>query len=112
MSDFYSWTKSKLILTVVAIATEEFVEPKEVRSSAKVIALGDEHLLQERITANDDALVDAQLNLVDVTVLMSESGEGVEWSRGAPKKMKTTDYRQSPWARKDLPLLVARHFRT
>jgi hypothetical protein len=57
------------------------MESHEVRPAAKVAALGDEHLLDQSITADDDAARDAQPYLVDLAVLARHGGEGAEGPR-------------------------------
>lgn len=65
-------------LTIVAIAAEENVVADKVGPSAKVGALGDEHLLDELETVDDDARRRAQGDAENVAVDFAELTESLE----------------------------------
>lgn len=65
----------KILLTVVSVTPEQFVEADEVRAAAKVRALADEHLLDEGEVVDDDASHRAESEAEDVAVDLGEGGE-------------------------------------
>lgn len=65
-------------LTIVAIAAEENVVADKVGPSAKVGALGDEHLLDELETVDDDARRRTQGDAENVAIDFAELTESLE----------------------------------
>lgn len=58
------------------------MKPEEIWSATEKVALGYEHLLDQPVTADNDALGHPQLNLKDFAVLLGHIGECLEGSSG------------------------------
>lgn len=71
----YNYILIKVLLTVVSVTPEEFVEPDEVGAAAEVWALADEHLLDQGEVVDDDAWDGAKSEAEDVAVDLGEGGE-------------------------------------
>lgn len=83
----------KIRLTVVPVTPEEFVEPDEVRASAEVRPLADEHLLDEGEVVDDHTSYGAESEAEDVPVDLGEGGERDEGVRMFTEEMEVAKHR-------------------
>lgn len=93
MQPNYNYIWVKIRLTVVSVTPEEFVEPDEVRASAEMRPLADEHLLDEGEVVDDDTSDGAESEAEDVPVDLGEGSERDEGVGMFTEKMEVAEHR-------------------